>query len=56
MQPFLFTDAADRASSIIDYKVIPSPQGEEPTMLHRFGLTPYCDLTPRTLQQQPDRR
>ena len=75
----IFTDAAGRAWSVIDYKVIPSPQGEhgkkrrvplgdwnaegrafvpigreEPVLLYRFGLTPYRDLTPRTLQQQLD--
>jgi len=79
MDPHIFTDSVGRAWSVIDYGVIPSPQGERgekkrvplgdwsaegrafvpigpdgPTMLHRFGLTPYHDVTPRILQQQLD--
>ena len=79
MDASIFTDAAGREWSVIDYRVIPSPLGERgrkkrvplvdrraegraflpigrdgPVMLHRFGLTPYHDVAPRTLQQQLD--
>jgi len=67
----IFTDAAGRVWSVIDYKIFNGktkrgalgswtddgrafvPSGwDGPVMLHRFGLTPYHDIAPRTLQGQ----